>query len=47
MACVLVINDDPVQLHFLSTLLEQDQYRVTRCHSAEEAYDVLQSHVRD
>ena len=45
MPCVLVINDDPVQLHFLSTLLEQDRYRVTRCHSAEEAYEVLHNHV--
>ena len=46
MACVLVINDDPVQLHFLSTLLEQDQYHVTRCHSAEEGYEVLQNQGR-
>ena len=38
---VLVINDDPVQLHFLSTLLEQDQYRVIRSRSAEEAYEVV------
>ena len=43
MARVLVINDDPVQLHLLATLLEQDHHEVQRCQSAEEAYDLLQN----
>ena len=43
---VLVLNDNPIQLHLLATLLEQDQHEVLRCQSAEEAYDLLQSRIR-
>ena len=30
MATILVINDDPVQLHLLGSLLEQDYFEVIR-----------------
>ncbi len=42
MASILVINDDPVQLHLLASLLEQDYDEVTRFVSSESAYRWLQ-----
>lgn len=42
MASILVINDDPVQLHLLASLLEQDYGEVTRFVCSESAYRWLQ-----
>lgn len=48
MKTLLVINDDPVQLHFLCGLLSKDQYQVVSYHSSEEAWLWLQQgHVPD
>ncbi len=38
---VIVVNDDPVQLHMTSGLLARDGMRVVRCMSAEEALKIL------
>jgi len=42
MASILVINDDPVQLHLLASLLEQDHFEVIRFVRSEEAWTWLQ-----
>ncbi|MDH5295880.1 MAG: response regulator, partial [Nitrospirota bacterium] len=42
MACILVINDDPVQLHLLASLLEQDHFEVIRFVCSEDAWRWLQ-----
>ena len=42
MSSILVINDDPVQLHLLVSLLEQDHHEVSRYQSAKQALDFLQ-----
>ena len=42
MASILVINDDPVQLHLLASLLEQDHYEVIRFVCSENAWRWLQ-----
>ena len=48
MASILVINDDPVQLHLLASLLEEDYGEVTRFVCSESAYGWLQEgHVPD
>jgi PAS domain S-box-containing protein len=48
MASILVINDDPVQLHLLGSLLEQDHYEVIRFVCSENAWRWLQEgHVPD
>jgi PAS domain S-box-containing protein len=39
---VLVINDDPVQLHLLASLLEQDHFEVIRFVCSEDAWRWLQ-----
>ncbi|MDH5564680.1 MAG: response regulator, partial [Nitrospirota bacterium] len=39
---LLVINDDPVQLHLLASLLEQDHEQVIRFTSSESAWQWLQ-----
>jgi PAS domain S-box-containing protein len=39
---IVVVNDDPVQLHLTSSILEQDGMRVIRCRGAEEALAILQ-----
>ena len=44
MATLLVINDDPVQLHLLASLLEQDHETVIRFTRSEEHTSELQSH---
>ncbi len=48
MSTLLVINDDPVQLHLLGSLLEQDHEHVVRFTSSESAWEWLQNgHVPD
>lgn len=48
MASILVINDDPVQLHLLASLLEQDHFEVIRFVCSENAWRWLQEgHVPD
>ena len=48
MAKLLVVNDDPVQLHLLASLLERDHSEVVRFHSSEAAWQWLQDgHVPD
>ena len=48
MSTLLVINDDPVQLHLLGSLLEQDHKHVVRFTSSESAWQWLQDgHVPD
>jgi PAS domain S-box-containing protein len=48
MASILVINDEPVQLHLLASLLEQDHFEVIRFLSSENAWQWLQEgHVPD
>jgi len=48
MATLLVINDDPVQLHLLASLLEQDHDQVIRFSCSESAWRWLQEgHVPD
>jgi len=48
MASILVINDDPVQLHLLASLLEQDHLEAIRFVSSKEAWRWLQEgHVPD
>ncbi len=48
MSTLLVINDDPVQLHLLGSLLEQDHEHVVRFTSSESAWQWLQDgHVPD
>jgi len=42
MASILVINDDPVQLHLLASLLEQDHFEVLRFVCSEDAWRWLQ-----
>ena len=42
MATLLVINDDPVQLHLLASLLEQDHDQVVRFSCSESAWKWLQ-----
>lgn len=42
MSTLLVINDDPVQLHLLGSLLEQDHDHVVRFTSSESAWQWLQ-----
>jgi len=42
MATLLVINDDPVQLHLLASLLEQEHEQVIRFTSSESAWKWLQ-----
>jgi PAS domain S-box-containing protein len=42
MAALLVINDDPVQLHLLASLLEQDYDQVVRFSCSESAWRWLQ-----
>lgn len=44
MPCVLVVNDDPVQLHLIASLLESDGLDVCRCQSAESAIRMLCEH---
>ena len=41
----LVVNDDPVQLHLTTSVLEQDGMRVIACSSAEDALRTLNEHV--
>ena len=38
---VVVVNDDPVQLHVTSSLIERDGMRVIPCSGAEEALRIL------
>ncbi len=48
MSTLLVINDDPVQLHLLGSLLEQDHEHVVRFTASESAWQWLQDgHVPD
>jgi len=48
MATLLVINDDPVQLHLLASLLEQEHEQVIRFTCSESAWQWLQEgHVPD
>ncbi|MDH3502927.1 MAG: response regulator [Nitrospirota bacterium] len=48
MASILVINDDPVQLHLLASWLEQDYFEVSRFVCSEDAWRWLQEgHVPD
>lgn len=48
MASILVINDDPVQLHLLASLLEQDHFEVIRFVCSENAWQWFQEgHVPD
>jgi PAS domain S-box-containing protein len=48
MASILVINDDPVQLHLLASLLEQEYFEVIRFVCSEKAWRWLQKgHVPD
>jgi len=48
MATLLVINDDPVQLHLLASLLEQDHEQVIRFTCSKSAWQWLQDgHVPD
>ncbi len=48
MATLLVINDDPVQLHLLASLLESEHERVVRFSCSESAWQWLQEgHVPD
>ena len=42
MTTLLVINDDPVQLHLLASLLEQDHDQVVRFSSSESAWQWFQ-----
>ena len=42
MASILVINDDPVQLHLLASWLEKDYFAVNRFVCSEEAWRWLQ-----
>jgi PAS domain S-box-containing protein len=42
MASILVVNDDPVQLHLLARLLEQDGFAVNRFVSSEKAWRAVQ-----
>ena len=46
MATLLVINDDPVQLHLLASLLEQDHEQVVRFSCSRSAWDWLQHEER-
>lgn len=43
MASILLINDDPVQLHLLASLLKQDEFEVNGFVSSEEAWRELQA----
>lgn len=48
MTSILVINDDPVQLHLLASLLEQEYFEVSRFVYSEDAWRWLQEgHVPD
>ena len=48
MASILVINDDPVQLHLLASWLERDDFEVSRFVCSEDAWGWLQEgHVPD
>ena len=48
MTSILVINDDPVQLHLLASLLEQEYFEVSRFVCSEDAWRWLQEgHVPD
>lgn len=48
MKTLLIINDDPVQLHFLGNLLAQDSYQVISHNSSETAWEWIQEgHVPD
>ena len=41
MAVILLVNDDPVQLHLLGSLLETEDWEICSCQSAEAALRVL------
>jgi len=41
MAVILLVNDDPVQLHLLGSLLETEDWEICRCQGAEAALRVL------
>ena len=43
MAKILVVDDDPAILRFLSQALENASYSVTSCKNGKEAYEMLQS----
>ena len=41
MAVILLVNDDPLQLHLLGSLLETEEWEICSCQSAEAALRVL------